>query len=160
MLDIVTETSNKRGELLSYIKSKVSESSYIWSRNLLSDITKKVLTMKDDEFSIRVYPMYKNCLKFFTTVCDEVTPGGILLTLYLCALELGIRKVGDSVEKLDEFTAEIDMDDWGLMSADVATNFDLYTSALLLQRHSGMAKENGVWACGLHTLNMLDFIKV
>ena len=160
MLDIVTETSNKRGELLSYIKSKVSESSYIWARNLLSDITKKVLTMKDDEFSIRVYPMYKNCLKFFTTACDEVTPGGILLTLYLCALELGIRKVGDSVEKLDEFTAEIDMDDWGLMNADVATNFDLYTSALLLQRQSGMAKENGVWACGLHTLNMLDFIKV
>lgn len=160
MLDIVTETSNKRGELLSYVKSKVSESSYIWTRNLLSDITKKVLTLKDDEFAIRVYPLYKNGLKFFTEVCDDVTPGGILLTMYLCALELGIRQVGDQVEKLDEFTAEIDMEDWGLMSVDVAVNFDLYTSTLLISKHSGMKDIVGIWAGGLHTLNLLDFVKV
>ena len=157
MLDIVTETSNKRGELLSYIKSKVSESSYIWARNLLADITKKVLTQKNDEFSIRVYPLYKNCVKFFTEYCSEVTPGGILLTLYLCAIELGVRSVGDSVESLEEFIDEIDMEDWDCMNLEAAINFDLVAATLVTQKYLGMDSDD-IFACGLHTLNLIDFV--
>lgn len=157
MLDIITATTNKRGELLSYIKSKVSNESYIWARNLIADVSKKVLTMKDDEFTIRAYPFYKNTKLFFTDVCDEVTPGGILLTLFLCSAELGVRSIGDSVGNLKEFQDEIDMDDWANMTMEAVVNFDMLTSTYIAQKRFGMDTNGAVWACGLHTLNLLDF---
>lgn len=158
MLDIITATSNKRGELLSYVKGKVSEESYVWARNLLSDVSKKILTVKDDEFTIRAYPLYKNVKKFFTEVCSDVTPGCILLTLYLCSLELGIRKFGDPVESLKDFTEEVDSDDWSKMTLKEVIDYDLVAATLLTQKYLGMDVSDDLRACGLHTLNLMDFV--
>lgn len=159
MIDIITATGNKRGEFLSYIKSKVSSDSYTWARNLISDITKKVITAKDDEFTIKAYPFYKNAKRFFDEVCTEVTPGGILLTLYIVAIELGIREVGDSVEKLKDFTDEIDMEDWSLMSCETATNYDLYVGACMINNKFGVSEDgNEIFAGGLHALGLLDLM--
>lgn len=157
MIDIITSTGNKRNEMLSYIKSKVSSDSYIWARNLISDITKKVMALKDDEFTIKVYPLYKNFKRFYTDVCTEVTPGCILLTLYIVAIELGLREVGDSVEQLPEFVDAIDMDDWDRMSYDTAISFDLYVESCIVANRFG-AGDNEIFACGLHTFGLLDFI--
>lgn len=158
MLDIITATANKRNELLTYIKANVREESYVWARNLLSDMTKKVITMKDDEFTIRVYPFYKNVKFFFTDICTELSPGCILLTLYICAIELGIRTVGDSVEKLKEFTDEIDMNDWDTVDVSTAIDFDLRASTILTQKYFGMEDTGELYACGLNTLNLIDFV--
>ena len=162
MIDIITATSNKRGELLAYIKSRLSNDSYTWARNLVSDITKKIVTIKDDEFTIKAYPFYKNSKKFFEKVCTEVTPGGILLTLYLVAIELGIRDVGDAVEKLPEFLEEIDMEDWSEMNYDAAVTFDLYVSACIINKRVGNEnyEDNEIFAAGLHSLGLLDLIQV
>lgn len=159
MIDIVKGMEKARNELLTYSKDILDADSYIWLRKLLSDFNRITLREDNYEFTVKIWPLYKNCVKFFKEYCSNVTPGSILVTFYISALELGVRKVGDSVETLAQFVDEVDMEDWDQMSVESARMFDMRTSELLIcDRFGAYEGTIEIFAGGLHTMVTLDYI--
>lgn len=157
MIDVVSSMAAARGEILTFAKSVLDDSSMKWIRELLSEINKQALR-GDDEFCAKALPLYRNVLRFFNDFCDEVTPGGILATFYISAIELGVRDVGDSCETLQQFVDEVDMEDWNLMDKEYAIKFDIRSSVLLSQKWLGISTDSALWAGGLITMNALSII--
>ena len=55
--------------------------------------------------------MYCNINDFFREYVTEVTDYGIVLTTYMCAIELGVKEFGDFIEEDPVFFNNIDMED-------------------------------------------------
>lgn len=149
-------TNNCRTELLAYVKSILDGKSYVWVNNLLSDINKKMLINEDAVFNASVIMMYKNMKKFFTKYCKNVIPSNILLSFYVCALELGLKKLGDEIESFSQFTEDVDLDDWSKVTVNDIKKFDIETNMLVLRKSLGY-DDVDIRACGICTLQALDF---
>lgn len=158
MIDVVSKMATARGELLLFVRDILDDSSMKWLRELMSDINKDVVKEGNDDFAASVWPLYKNALRFFKEYCTEVTPAGILVTFYISAIELGVRSVGDYVESLPQFTDEVDMEDWDLMSMEYAVKYDMVACAMLTKKWVGMEDDVYLWAGGLHTMSALNLI--
>ena len=159
MIDIINGMAPARAEIIKYCSKRVDNNSLIWIKELLSEINRKCLACKDDNFVVNVWPLYKNFVRFFTEFCDDVTPGAILVLLYISSLELGVRSVGDKVENLNEFVDEVDMEDWHLMSVQVAKTYDFRTEALMVQKFVlGLEITEPIWSGGIRSLSCIDYI--
>lgn len=159
-MDIVSLTQSKRAEILAYVKPRVSFESYSWIFNVFNDLNKKILFENDEVLAVKVYPMYENLISFFEDFSNEVSASSILFTVYSCALQAGIRSIGDCIENLPEFQDGIDMSDWDKVNLQSINAFDMRTSCILAGK--GMPDHNnddGVWGCGLVTLTALPYLK-
>lgn len=157
-MDIITLTQSMRANILVYVKPKLSFEAYSWVSNVFNELNKRILFDKDDRLACKAFPMYENLITFFEEFCDEVTPGGILYTIYTCMIECGVCQLGNKVETLPEFTEEIEMDDWKDVSNVTISAFDMRTNTIIINRCiNPEPTENTVWACGLITLNAIPY---
>lgn len=157
-MDIITLTQSKRAEILAYVKPRLSFESYSWVSNVFNELNKRILFDKDDRLAATVFPMYENLLTFFEEFCDEITPGGILYTIYSCMIESDVLQLGNKVETLPEFVEEVEMDDWEHVSKETIAAFDLRTNCVLAGKYLNPdTKEHEVWGCGLMTLNSVPY---
>ncbi len=159
-MDVLSITSAYRENLCKFVRTYLDDKSYIWVRTLMSDLNKKVMLGPSDYIWAQSILMLRNFVPFFRDYCDEVTPGGILYTLYSCAIQLGVRKIGDSVEKLEQFIDDIDMEDWNQVNEQIINNFDVRAaSCLVLKAYRGCSEEGcEVWGGGMYTLQTMDFL--
>lgn len=158
-MDVLVLTEEYRKSLLEYIKPYLSEQSYLWVRSLLSDINKKVGTLNNEKMCAHVLVMYRNIKRFFSDYCTDVNSSTILLTLYLCAIELGFRNVRDRIEQTDDFAYDIDMDAFVTTDKDDLINYDLAVVAwLTYNRLSKPDDKYIICAGGINCLHLIDFI--
>lgn len=157
-MDIIVSTQSKRAEILAYVKPRLNFQSYSWVNNVFNELNKKIMFEKDDVLACKVYPLYDNLILFFEEFCDDVTPGAILYTIYSCLVECGFTALGNSVEKLTEFTDEVDENDWQNVTLETVMAFDMRTNILIGDRYLNPNSEKSfIWACGLATLYQLPY---
>lgn len=164
-MDVLNITSSYRTELCTWIQTYLKGDAYLWSRKVISDINHTVVSMDKDYVAAQAILMYRNFIRFFNDHCDEVTGSNILFTLYICAIELGVRDFGDDVEQLPEFKEIIEEDDWKQMDKEHVHMFDMRQAAMLINKYYGVEREeaddsNRVWGGGLYTLQTIDFLEV
>ena len=84
-MDVLSMTVKYRENLLKFIKPILSDRSYIWVRNLISDINHKIISADTDYIAAQAILMYRNIIPFFKTYCTELTPSSILssFTIFL-----------------------------------------------------------------------------
>ena len=157
-MDVLSMTVKYRENLLKFIKPILSDRSYIWVRNLISDINHKIISADTDYIAAQAILMYRNIIPFFKTYCTELTPSSILFTLYSCAIELNIRKLGDEVEAYDDFQMDIDMEDWPYVTAENIKYFDIRTAQLMIRQQVTGEVDEEIWAGGLCSLQIMDFM--
>lgn len=157
-MDTLSISKEYRENLLKFVRPYLSEGSFIWTRNLLNDINKKIVVCDNDYIAAHSLLMYRNIVKFFRKFCTTLDVGTILLTLYICAIELGIRKLGDEIEYYEEFTDNVDMDDWCDVTYDTIVDFDMVTVMHLISNRIGKERRE-VFAGGINSLQVLDFVE-
>lgn len=157
-MDVLSMTAKYRENLLKFIKPILSDRSYIWVRNLISDINHKIISADTDYIAAHAILMYRNIIPFFKTYCTELTPSSILFTLYSCAIELNIRKLGDEVETYDDFQMDIDMEDWPYVTTENIRYFDIRTAQLMIRQQVTGEVNEEIWAGGLCSLQTMDFM--
>lgn len=157
-MDVLSMTAKYRENLLKFIKPILSDRSYIWVRNLISDINHKIISADTDYIAAHAILMYRNIIPFFKTYCTELTPSSILFTLYSCAIELNIRKLGDEVETYDDFQMDIDMEDWPYVTTENIRYFDIRTAQLMIRQQVTGEVDEEIWAGGLCSLQTMDFM--
>jgi hypothetical protein len=156
-MDVLSMTVAYRENILKYVKPMLDERSNIWVRKVLSDINKKIITVDNDYIAAHAILMYRNFTKFFEEFCTDVTPSAILFTLYACAIQLGVRHLGDEVETYEQFQDNIDMEDFEKVDVETVKEFDIRSAIeIIYSRTSDEPRE--IPACGLYTLELLDFI--
>lgn len=161
MIDIVESMTQQRTEFIKYCSDILSSESMLWVKRLFSNINKKIAIDKDDVLAVKVWPLYSGITKFFKDFADEVTAGSILLTLYICSIELGVLGFGDQVETFDDFTDFVDIDDWESVSYEDLLKLDLYSESVIVYRMVSCDYDHGtVLFCGLRTLSLLDYVGV
>ena len=150
-----------RKEFLGFCREKVSGSAYAWITNVVSSISKKFQSTKNDTFKEWVEFMYCNINDFFREYVTEVTDYGIVLTTYMCAIELGVKEFGDFIEEDPVFFNNIDMEDWKTMDLQTLENFDAGMCDQLIKR---VVKNESytvdITACGLYTLKFIGLSKL
>lgn len=157
-MNVLSMTAKYRENLLKFIKPILSDRSYIWVRNLISDINHKIISADTDYIAAHAILMYRNIIPFFKTYCTELTPSSILFTLYSCAIELNIRKLGDEVETYDDFQMDIDMEDWPYVTTENIRYFDIRTAQLMIRQQVTGEADEEIWAGGLCSLQTMDFM--
>jgi hypothetical protein len=136
----------------------LSEKAFIWVRNLLSEINRSVVSIDNEWLSARVVLMYRNIFPFMKDYCTNANSFTILYTLYSCAIQLGVRNLGDEVESFSEFQDFVDTDDWSLVTREDITRFDIRTAQILVAGYAG-AEHNEISGGGLYSLETIDFIR-
>lgn len=163
-MDIVTSMASDRVELISYVKEYLNDESLTWMRGLLAEINKRVVTQRSDEYTLRVYPLYKNMKRFFEEAADEVSAGGILFSMLLCGLEIGFTDILEGASLLKELTEEVDVDDLMTLNREMAFRYDFTMSNQLYEKYvMNTPKEESdgpIWACGMHSLMTMEFIEI
>lgn len=159
-MDMLSLTSTYRDNLFKFVRPYLNDDSYIWVRNLMTDINKCMTLHSTDTKVAQCILVLKNFVPFFRDCCDEITAGGLLYTLYSCAVQLGVRKLGDAVESLTQFRDEVDMEDWNMVNEVILNNFDVRAaSTLVLKSYNGYSEEGQeVWGGGVYTLQTMDFL--
>lgn len=158
-MDVLSITTKYREDLLKFVKPYLTEKAYVWVRNLMSDVNHKVIASGDEYVPVKALVMYRNIIPFFKEYCSELTASSILFTLYVCAIELKVRSLGDEVESFEEFQEDIEMDDFAYVTEKSINDFDIITAEFLIQQYSTGEKKEDIWAGGLYALQTLDFIK-
>lgn len=157
---MVEATVQYRTEFIKYVSGILSPQSCVWVKKLFSSINKMLLT-NDIEVCSKVYPMYKNILRFVRDYCDECEPANILLTLYICGIELGVVSLGDEVETYKEFTESVDMEDWALMTAEDIVRVDMRSECALIARVTSIDPDDypTIQFGGLRAISLLDYME-
>lgn len=158
MIEVVERMSAKRAEFIAYCKEILSEESLLWVKRLFSNINRKVALEKDDEFAVKVWPMYCNMLSYVRDYVDNPCSGAILMTLYVCGIELGILTMGDEVEGFADFTDCIDMTDWSLVTYQDVVMFDFYCESIIMSRIANSDCDREIVAGGLMAVSVLDYV--
>ena len=132
-MNALKSTVDYRQKALDYLKPILCSNSYIWVNNTFSTINKQILTQKDDRFEADAILFYSNLINFLENHVTDITSGKALLTVYVCAIELGVRELGDEVEEYMDFQGEVDMDDWRTNTVESIKNFDMVICTKLMQ---------------------------
>jgi len=132
-MNALKSTTDYRQKALDYMKPILCSNSYIWVNNVFSVINKRVLTRKDDKFEANAILFYTNLVDFLDKHVTDISSGKVLLTVYTCAIELGVCELGDEVETYMDFKEEVDMDDWRQMTVETIKNFDMVITTKLMQ---------------------------
>ena len=151
-MDMLNMTTEYRQNILKFIKPILDDKSYIWVGNLMSSINKAIVKDKGEFFISHALVMYKNFIPFMQRYCLEITPTAILYSLYTCAVELGLKKIGDEVESYQQFLQDIDETDYSNCDEETLKRFDMLMAMKLI------AGEEKLFACGLYTLETMEFL--
>lgn len=157
-MDMITFTQEKRTAILNYIKPKMTFESYNWVASAIGDVNRKIVVEGNSALAAKIYPLFENFILFFDEFATEVTPGGLLMTFYICFMECGVTSCRRGAAKLKELFEEIDAEDFELVTPETLAAFDLRTNSLIggtLQSET----DNSIWACGLVTLAALTYHK-
>lgn len=157
-MDVLSMTVKYREDLLKFIRPVLDDRSYIWVRNLITDINHKIVAGDIEFIQAHAIVMYRNIIPFFKHCCTELTSSGILYTFYSCAIELGIRSIGNEIETYEQFQEDIDMEDWGLVDIETIKRFDILTAQKIIKQKFEFNEVDEIWAGGLYALETLDFL--
>lgn len=154
-MDLLNELSVYRNEVQEYIRPHLSNKSYVWCRGVLNDIVRSSMLGTRYGVVCKEIIALSNFKRFFEEHASDVTPGGIIVTLYIMAIQLGLKSLGDEVETYEEFIEQIDEDDWSLVDKDQINNFDLLMHAQVIENmiYEG---NNEITACGIKTLISIE----
>lgn len=158
-MDYLSLTNKYRERLCEYLKSHLGQDEYIWARRLISDMNRRLIYFEEDDNPAHIMILYKNFQPYFERI-RNVTASDLLLTLYMCSIQLGFRELGDVVESYPQFIDGVDMDDWANVDKNTIYKFDLYQALMLVNNALGhdVDAEDRFYACGIHTLQTMDFI--
>lgn len=157
-MDVLSMTSKYREDLLKFIRPILDDRSYIWVRNLITDINHKIVAGDIEFIQAHAIVMYRNIIPFFKHYCAELTSSSILYTFYSCAVELGVRSIGNEIETYEQFQEDIDMEDWGLVDIETIKRFDILTAQKIIKQKFEFNEVDEIWAGGLYALETLDFL--
>lgn len=157
-MDVLSMTSKYREDLLKFIRPILDDRSYIWVRNLITDINHKIVAGDIEFIQAHAIVMYRNIIPFFKHYCDELTASGILYTFYSCSIELGVRSIGNEIETYEQFQEDIDMEDWSLVDIETIKHFDILTAQKIIKQKFEFDEADEIWAGGLYALETLDFL--
>lgn len=157
-MDVLSMTNKYRENLLKFFKPILDDRSYIWVRGIISDINHKIISGDNEYIAGHAMVMYRNIIPFLKDYCDEITPAVVLYLFYSCAIQLGIRKLGDEVEELPEFQDGMDMEDWQEVTNTDLWKFDVYGAQTILERNLKGESVGNIWSGGLYSLHTLDFL--
>lgn len=157
-MDVLSMTSKYREDLLKFIRPILDDRSYIWVRNLITDINHKIVAGDIEFIQAHAIVMYRNIIPFFKHYCTELTPSSILYTFYSCAMELGVRSIGNEIETYEQFQEDIDMEDWSFVDISTIKRFDILTAQKIIKQKFEFDEADEIWAGGLYVLETLDFL--
>lgn len=160
MIDIVENMVAQRKDFVDYCSTILSEESMLWVKRFFSEINKVVLIQRDDDFTVKVWPLYKNVKRFMEDFIHEPTPSAILMSLYICGMELGILSPGDSVESLVDFRSDIPVINWDDIQYSDMLQLDFYSENVLVRRAFYQDDSDDVYVGGLRVLSLLDYLEV
>ena len=153
-MDLLEKLSMKRNEIQQYIKPILSDKSYLWCRSVLNDMVRNSMVNYQYDVVCKQILVLSNFKKFFEEYVTEVTPGGIITTLYLIAVQLRLRDLGDVIESYDEFIEDVDISELNPSDRDAVDIFDLSIHMSILENKI-YKSNNEVFAGGLNTLLLL-----
>lgn len=153
-MDLLEKLSMKRNEIQQYIKPILSDKSYLWCRSVLNDMVRNSMVNYQYDIVCKQILVLSNFKKFFEEYVTEVTPGGIITTLYLIAVQLRLRNLGDVIESYDEFIEDVDISELNPLDRDAVDIFDLSIHMSILENKI-YKSNNEVFAGGLNTLLLL-----
>ena len=153
-MDLLEKLSMKRNEIQQYIKPILSDKSYLWCRSLLNDMVRNSMVNYQYDIVCKQILVLSNFKKFFEEYVTEVTPGGIITTLYLIAVQLRLRDLGDVIESYDEFIEDVDISELKPSDRDAVDIFDLSIHMSILENKI-YKSNNEIFAGGLNTLLLL-----
>ena len=157
-MDVLSMTSKYREDLLKFIRPILDDRSYIWVRNLITDINHKIVAGDIEFIQAHAIVMYRNIIPFFKHYCAELTASGTLYTFYSCSIELGVRSIGNEIETYEQFQEDIDMEDWSLVDIETIKHFDILTAQKIIKQKFEFDEADEIWAGGLYALETLDFL--
>lgn len=157
-MDVLSMTAKYREDLLKFIRPVLDDRSYIWVRNLITDINHKIVAGDIEFIQAHAIVMYRNVIPFFKHYCSELNASCVLFTFYSCAIELGVRSLGNEVETYEQFQEDIDMEDWSLIDVTTIKRFDILTAQKVIKQQFEFEEDEEIWAGGLYTLETLDFL--
>ena len=157
-MDVLSMTSKYREDLLKFIRPILDDRSYIWVRNLITDINHKIVAGDIEFIQAHAIVMCRNIIPFFKHYCAELTASSILYTFYSCSIELGVRSIGNEIETYEQFQEDIDMEDWSLVDIETIKHFDILTAQKIIKQKFEFDEDEEIWAGGLYTLETLDFL--
>lgn len=153
-MDLLEKLSMKRNEIQQYIKPILSDKSYLWCRSVLNDMVRNSMVNYQYDIVCKQILVLSNFKKFFEEYVTEVTPGGIITTLYLIAIQLRLRDLGDVIESYDEFIEDVDISELNPSDRDAVDIFDLSIHMSILENKI-YKSNNEIFAGGLNTLLLL-----
>lgn len=153
-MDLLNSLSEYRNELLFFIRPYLSNKSYAWCRNTLNKIVRNSMVGTNDNTICKEIIALKNFIVFFRDYTSEITPCGILMTLYMVSLQLGQKEFRDVVETFEDFIEQTDIDEWKQMDINAINSFDNNMLFCVMDNIVNNA-ENDVMACGIKTLMAL-----
>lgn len=156
---LVDSTQAFRNEIIEGVQPFLTPDSLNWVRRFFAKLYKSMLVEGDESVGIHAYPMLENIVRFINDFMDEITPTNILCSFYICGIQLGVLELGDDIEKLPEFMAGVDMEDWSLCSEEDLLAMDLRTMMGIMNRAFANNDENDITVAGLNTLQFLYHVK-
>lgn len=158
MHSVIEDTLKERKEFTAFCSEHMSENLLLHVKQYFSDINKSIMLSSQDT-SYKAYPLYRNIQKFFEDFADEVTDYGILYTLYICAAELNIStQIYDAFAECIIPEECIKLDD---MSCPELFMLDFEAQGNIIKQIRDEATDDDVVLyCGLHTLNLLNYLEV
>ena len=154
----VINTEKYRNEIYDFIKSYLSESEVNWVLNVFSEINKHSMLAHDDEFDFKTYYFYKNLKRFLTNYVTDLDGGAILMTIYICAIQLGIKKVNDPVIATFKSVYDFyDLEDFERCTVNDLNLYDVRTMLIITRFHYEEFGED-IYSCGLLTLYAIEYI--
>lgn len=156
-MDILSITIDSRTELIKFVTPLLDDKSYKWFRDTINLINKSVIGSEDISVAVKVYHFYNNIKKFFTEYCTDFDAASVLLTMYICAIQIGVRFINDEVESFKQFTDGVDLNDWKSLCSNDINLFDLRMDLHIKHKHlSGEYQD--IPACGLMTLQSIELL--
>ncbi len=152
-MDILELTKNDRDELLKYLDGVLSFKAMKWARETMQKINDGV-KRGDSKYIANVITFYRNIRTLLEDNISDTEECNVIFTFYLCALQLGVRKINDEVESFESFEMLVDKDDWKDSTPEIITRFDMYCYQQLTKQLLG--EEHNLACGGLITLSILS----
>lgn len=150
-MDLLNSLSGYRNELLTFVRPYLSNQSYAWCRNTLNKIVRDSMVGTNDSLVCKEVIALRNFVIFFREHASDITPCGILMTLYMVSLQLGHKQFGDTVESFEDFKEQTDADEWKQMNIDAVNSFD-NNVLLCIMDNMINGTDTEIMACGIRTL--------
>ena len=150
-------TEKYRNEIYFFVKDYVNEAELNWIMDTFSRINKQSMLKHNDEFDFKSYYFYKNFVKFFKEFVTDLDGGSIIITTYICGLQLGICKLHDeSVLRFEHVGESYDIDDFLKCTMFDLNHYD--ARAMMLLTNFLQDEEHPVYSCGLLTMYAIEYI--